>query len=83
MNTQQINAGLKIVKLGTQKFKAVGGYYQPKGYSLFHSELGYLSFTEDGGKVPYNPIGGRKALKSILEAGGLLNFDNAKWLQEI
>jgi hypothetical protein len=80
---EQINSKLSIVKLGTQKFKAIGGYYLPKGFALKHPELGYLSFVEDGGEVPYNPIGGRKALKSILEAGGLLNFDNAKWLHEM
>jgi anaerobic glycerol-3-phosphate dehydrogenase len=83
LTTQQINSELKIIKLGTQKFKTALGYYQPTGYALKHPELGYFSFEEDKKDYPYSPVGGRKVLKSILEAGGLLNFDNAKWLQEM
>jgi hypothetical protein len=83
MNTKQINCELKIVKLGTQKFKTEGGYYQPTGYALKHPVLGYFSFTEDNKDYPYNPIGGRKALKSIMEAGGLTSFHNVKWIQEM
>jgi hypothetical protein len=80
MNTQQINSQLKIVKLGDQKFKKEGGYYKPTGYALKHPVLGYFSFDKD---TPYNPIGGRKALKNILESGGLLNFDDCRWLHEM
>lgn len=80
MNITKINSELKIVKLGTQRFKTEGGYYQPEGYALKHPELGYFSFEADH---PYNPIGGRKALKSILDAGGFLNFDESRWLQEM
>lgn len=80
MNTQQINNELQIVKLGSQKFKTVNGYYQPKGFALKHPELGYFSFDTE---YPYSPKGGKKALQSILDQGGLLNFDNTKWLQEM
>jgi hypothetical protein len=80
MNTQQINSQLKIVKLGDQKFKTEGGYFKPTGYALKHPELGYFSFDKD---TPYNPIGGRKALKKILLDGGLLSFENSRWLQEM
>jgi hypothetical protein len=83
LTTQQINSELKIIKLGTQKFKTEGGYYKPTGYALKHPTLGYFAFAEDNNDYPYQPTGGRKALKNILEAGGLLNFDNAKWLHEM
>lgn len=81
MTTKQINAGLQIVKLGEIKFKAPGGYYKPTGYALRHPELGYFAFS--GEDTPYTPKGGRKALKQILAAGGMLNFDTCTWLQEL
>jgi hypothetical protein len=84
LTTQQINSELKIVKMDTQKFKTVDGYYQPKGFSFKHPVLGYLSFTNsEHSDAPYTPRGGKKALQQILNDGGLLNFDNAKWLQEM
>jgi hypothetical protein len=81
MTTQEINAGLKIVKLKDQKFKAVGGYYMPKGYVLHHSELGYFAFA--GAKCPYSPVGGKQALQSILDTGGFTDFDSALWLKDM
>lgn len=80
MNIQEINSKLKIVKLGSQKFQTEGGYYKPEGHAIYHPELGYFSFDTD---YPYIPAGGRKALKSILDAGGFLNFDECRWLQPI
>lgn len=80
MTIQEINSKLQIVKLNDQKFPTVDGYFQPSGYALKHSELGYFSFNTD---YPYSPKGGKKALKSILEAGGMLNFDNCRWLQPL
>lgn len=80
LTTQQINSQLKLVKLGTQKFRTELGYYKPTGYALKHPELGYFSFDTD---YPYSPVGGRKALKSILDQGGFLDFDNTRWLQEM
>lgn len=80
MDTQHINIELKIVKLGTQKFKSIDGYYQPKGFALKHPELGYLSFDKE---YPYSPKGGKKAIQNIIDAGGFLNFDNCTWLHEM
>jgi hypothetical protein len=80
MNTAKINSELKIIKLGTQKFKAEGGYYKPNGYAICHPELGYFSFEED---YPYIPVGGRKTLKSILDAGGFTDFNSSYWIQPI
>lgn len=80
MTIQEINAGLKIVKLKGEKFATEGGYYKPEGHTLKHDKLGYFSFDTE---YPYIPSGGRKALKAILEAGGLLNFDSCRWLQPL
>jgi len=81
MKTAEINAGLKIVKLdGRKMFPTTNGYYSPEGFALYHSELGYYSFKGD---CPYTPIGGKKALKAILDGGGFLDFDNCVWLKEM
>ena len=78
--TIAINAALKIVRLtGELKFKTPLGYKSPSGYCLKHPEKGYFAFIGDD--IPYIPCGGRKALLSIMEQGGFLNFDNAVWLQ--
>lgn len=80
MKTAEINAGLKIVKLdGRKMFPTTNGYYSPEGYALYHPELGYFAFEGD---CPYIPTGGRKALKAILGAGGLTDFENCVWLKE-
>lgn len=80
--TIEINSRLQIVKLGEQKFTAIDGYYKPQGYAFFHPDLGYLSMqpNED---CPYIPQGGKQALQRILDQGGLVSFDNCKWLQAI
>ena len=79
MTTKQINASLQIVKLKKQKFRTTNGYYQPEGYTLYHPDLGYITLDNDD--YPYIPCGGKKALQEILNAGGLLDYTNVKWLQ--
>lgn len=76
--TIDINKRLKIVKVENQKFKTIGGYFKPEGYTLLHPELGYFSFKGD---VPYMPKGGKQVLQDIMDAGGFLNFDNCVWLK--
>lgn len=83
MRTQEtttINSSLSIVRLnGNVKFKAPLGYYAPYGYCFKHPVNGYLAFS--GEEVPYIPCGGKKALTSIMESGGFLDFNTAVWLQ--
>lgn len=75
-----LNNELKIVRLkGVTRFKHPLGYTAPWGYCLKHPEKGYFAFA--GNTEPYIPCGGRKALVSILEQGGFLDFDNIIWLQ--
>lgn len=79
MTTIQINQGLSIVKFNGERFQAPGGYYKPTGHALKHPELGFVAFG--GSDHPYQPRGGRKALKAILEAGGFNSFDGMNWLK--
>jgi hypothetical protein len=82
MTTKEINAKLEIVNLEGKKFPAPGGYYETKGFALRHPELGYFAFKCDSPVVPYSPLGGKKALQLILDAGGFTSFDDCVWLQE-
>ncbi|MBD7970329.1 hypothetical protein [Paenibacillus gallinarum] len=79
--TKEINAALEIKKLDHQRFNVPGGYIQPNGYALKHPEYGYLGFKDR--HLPYNPIGGKQALKEIVEAGGFTDFDDVIWLKPI
>ena len=76
------NNALKIVKLtGNVKFLSKDGkcYYLPSGFCFLHPEKGYFAFAGD--ETPYIPVGGRKALKSIMQDGGFIDFDTAVWLK--
>ncbi|MFW5434337.1 3-isopropylmalate dehydratase [Paenibacillus apiarius] len=77
-----INNELKIVRLKDTRFKmrSMLGYLKINGYTFQHPQLGYVSFD---GEVPYVPRGGKKALQSILDAGGFLGFDGMHWVQEM
>lgn len=89
MQNKQITQGLEIVKLKGIKFGNSLAYVVPTGFALRHKELGFLSFIVDnvnakyGVKVPYIPTGGKKALASILEAGGLTDYEGVEWIQPI
>lgn len=78
----EINSKLEIVKLkGDVKFKHPLGYAIPTGFCFKHPEKGYLAFEADKQCIPYIPIGGKRALKKILETGGFWTFEGIKWIQ--
>lgn len=82
LETIRINNALEIVRLkGNLKFKHPLGYTLPSGYCFKHPVKGYLAF--EGNTEPYIPCGGKKALFSIAQSGGFLNFDNVVWLQSL
>ena len=84
MTTLEINENLKIVNVKDKLFKCLGGYTQiTKGFAFHVAGLGYLAFKGDGIDTPYIPCGGKKALREILEAGGLTNYDNVVWIQAL
>lgn len=89
MTTQQINEKLQIVNIKGKKFKADpkvvqnGYYYYSKNiYAFYVAGLGYLAFQDDP-YTPYCPCGGRKALQSIIDAGGMLEYSTITWIQEL
>lgn len=82
--TKQLNAQLLIVRLDGLQFKAPLGLASVKGWGLYIEGKGYLKFKSDTKSyVPYAPCGGRKALESILAAGGLLNYDNIEFINPV
>lgn len=81
--TKQLNAQLQIVRLDGLQFKAPIGVASTRGWGLYIEGKGYLKFKSDPAFVPYAPCGGRKALESILEAGGLLNYNSMEFINPI
>lgn len=78
MQIKRINA----VKFGTRAVARV-----VSGYTLYEEGKGYIAFSSDrddfGILVPYIPCGGRKALQSILDAGGFCSFEGMEYVQEL
>lgn len=82
--TKQLNSQLQIVRLDGLQFKAPIGVANARGWGLYIEGKGYLKFKSDENSfVPYAPCGGRKALESILAAGGLLNYNNIEFINPI
>ncbi len=70
---------LKIERLKDAKFGNAHMYASVSGYALLDTERGgYWAFSCDrdryGILTPYIPLGGKRALKSILDHGGFLNY---------
>ncbi|AFM40470.1 hypothetical protein Desaci_1453 [Desulfosporosinus acidiphilus SJ4] len=83
MTTEELNAKLQIVSMKGKRFKCPGGYCEfDRGFAFFVPGLGYLAFT-DSKEIPYMPQGGREALESILEAGGMLDYETIIFIQEM
>lgn len=81
MNINEINKGLKIVKVSNKKFGFESAYCEHSGYCFKHDKYGFIAFEDS--ITPYSPCGGRKALKSILEAGGFVSFEGMKFVNPI
>ena len=56
-----------IKNLKNFKFRDPMGVYSMNGFALYVEGKGFVSLD---GEMPYAPVGGRKALQSIIEAGG-------------
>ena len=73
---------LKNVKFGTKLVVRV-----VSGYALYEEGKGYIAFSCDrdelGILIPYILCGGRKALQSILDAGGFCSFEGMEYVQEL
>ncbi|AFM42932.1 hypothetical protein Desaci_4069 [Desulfosporosinus acidiphilus SJ4] len=83
MTTKELNSKLQIVHVKGKRFKCPEGYRKiESGFAFFVPGLGYLAFN-DSKYIPYMPLGGRKALESILKAGGMLNYDDIIFIREM
>lgn len=83
-STKQLNKQLQIVRLDGLQFKAPIGVANAHGWGFYIEGMGYLKFKNDSNSfVPYAPIGGRNALESILEAGGLLNYNGIEFINPV
>lgn len=58
---------MTIKNLKNFKFRDSIGVYTMTGFSLYVENKGFVTLD---GKVSYSPTGGRKALQSIIDAGG-------------
>lgn len=83
----EITKGLQIKKVNGLRFGNHLAYNEARGYAFYHEDLGYMSFKKDNeskdAKVPYIPLGGKRALEYILDTGGLIHYDDIEWLQPI
>lgn len=73
---------LKNTKFGTNKIARV-----VTGWALYEAGKGWIAFSNDrdqfGILVTYIPCGGKKALQSILDAGGFVSFDGMEYVTEL
>lgn len=72
---------LKNAEFGNKKIWEV-----VTGWALYEEGKGYVAFTSDRDKygilTPYIPVGGKKALQSILDAGGFTNLDGIEFVNQ-
>lgn len=56
------------------------------GWALYEEGKGYVAFSGDRDKfgilIPYIPVGGKRALQSILDAGGFVSFDGMEYVNQ-
>ena len=73
---------MTIVKITTERFfnPKFGGYVQPKNQYCLKDDRGYVAF-KDYPHCPYFPQGGKKALQSILNAGGFSSESDILFIQ--
>ena len=73
---------IKNMKFGNKKIHTV-----VTGWCLYEAGKGYVAFSADrdrfGILIPYIPCGGKKALQSILDAGGFVSFDGMEYVTEL
>ena len=56
------------------------------GWALYEEGKGYVAFSGDRDKfgilIPYIPVGGKRALQSILDAGGFVSFEGMEYVNQ-
>ena len=75
--TRLFNSQLRIIDLKGYKFNTTKGIYTfNKGWGLAILGKGFVKFKSEQLPIPYNPIGGKKALQSIIDAGGFIHYND-------
>lgn len=78
---------MEIRKLKNAKFGSNLIARVVSGYALYEEGKGYIAFSHDidefGIVIPYIPCGGKKALQSILDAGGFCSFDGMEYVKDL
>lgn len=86
METEELNRKLEIKSVGGLKFRInskIVAVMKEGCHSLFIEGLGYLYFLTDKEPIPYVPCGGKKALQSIIDNGGLLDYSEIRFTNPI
>lgn len=73
---------LRNIKFGTKRI-----YKEVTGWALYEEGKGYVAYSHDrdefGILIPYIPCGGKRALQSILDAGGFTSFEGMEYVNEL
>lgn len=81
--TIALNARIQIVNLRNYQFQTPKGICTLRGWGMMIPGKGFIKFKHDELPVPYSPIGGKKALQSIMESGGFLEYDSLEFVNPI
>lgn len=81
--TIALNNRLEIVNLKDYRFNTPKGICEMRGFAFYIKGKGFVKFKADDDFVPYSPIGGKKALQSILDSGGFIEYDSLEFVNAI
>ncbi len=78
---------MTIKRLRNTAFGSKALYTRVTGWAFYEASKGWLAFSSNrdqyGILTPYSPVGGRKALQAILDAGGFATMDGMEYVQEL
>lgn len=82
--TRLFNSQLIIVELKDMAFNTPKGICRfHKGFGLAIPGKGFIKFKHQEMPLPYSPIGGKKALQSIIDAGGFVHYNDIEFVMPL
>nr|DAL02842.1 MAG TPA: DNA mismatch repair protein [Caudoviricetes sp.] len=81
--TIEMNARLQLVRLDDFEFDTPKGRASVRGWGLLIPEMGFVKFKIDDDGLPYTPCGGKKALQSIIDAGGFVDYNDLEFVKPV
>lgn len=81
--TIEMNNQLQIVKINNFQFRHPLGTVSCKGWAVCIPGKGFLKFKSDNNFLPYVPIGGKKALQSIIADGGFIDYNDLEFINPV